>query len=662
MVLLLCIFFQVQAQAVPRTWTRPGGVGGGYFVANNWTPSGVPQPGDDVKFDIASETEAVITFIQDRSARDLLIDGGNVHFGGANTPIYSVDTTSIDTGADLTIDHVVSDFTMNIANELNVEGDLFVLNGSELTSGNAVVDSISDSLRASLTIAGSGPANQTSVAQLATLDLGFSHKGDLTVEDGGSLTTGLFRFGVGEILINGVGPAGSPSKVFTNGSTTFGVGGVASVRVLSGGQLQTDATTTIGFPGSGATASAEITGKDSVGNPSRWDVGGMLNVGGNITVSNGAKLTSDGTSMNSGSILLTGVDSTWETSGEFFSRDQGLRIEDGASVESEEAHIGSGSAGSVSVTGGATPERTSIWTNSGDVELGFGAGIGTLAITGHARADVGGLIKIWQNGRLRMYSSSELKANRIENIAGGEFDFNAGTLETNQFEGDLLNEGGTLTPGGSEGGFTLILGDYTQQSGSTLALDIGGTNPGGNFDLVSIANDALVDGLLQLTLINGFIPSSSDEFTVLSADSLLGLFNNVTSGQRLETTDGLGSFVVNYGVGSAFDESRIVLNDYMANIALAGDFNNDGIVNGADYSVWLANVGAPAGTLVNDPDGGAIGQAQYDTWKNNFGNVVASSLSKSGQSSIPEPASATLFFIGFIISCVFFIRGKLSCH
>jgi hypothetical protein len=55
----------------------------------------------------------------------------------------------------------------------------------------------------------------------------------------------------------------------------------------------------------------------------------------------------------------------------------------------------------------------------------------------------------------------------------------------------------------------------------------------------------------------------------------------------------------------------------------AGDYNNSGITDAADYTLWRDNLGAPAGTLPNDKDGGVIGQAQYNTWKANFGLGVA---------------------------------------
>ncbi|QDU56518.1 PEP-CTERM sorting domain-containing protein [Aeoliella mucimassa] len=51
----------------------------------------------------------------------------------------------------------------------------------------------------------------------------------------------------------------------------------------------------------------------------------------------------------------------------------------------------------------------------------------------------------------------------------------------------------------------------------------------------------------------------------------------------------------------------------------AGDYNADGEVNLADYTVWRDNLGADAGALPNDPHNGVIGMDQYDTWKANFG-------------------------------------------
>jgi len=65
--------------------------------------------------------------------------------------------------------------------------------------------------------------------------------------------------------------------------------------------------------------------------------------------------------------------------------------------------------------------------------------------------------------------------------------------------------------------------------------------------------------------------------------------------------------------------------------ALPGDFTADGHVDAADYTAWRDHVGAAAGSLPNDIDGGTIGSAQYVRWKINFG------VGGSAAVALPEP-------------------------
>jgi hypothetical protein len=72
---------------------------------------------------------------------------------------------------------------------------------------------------------------------------------------------------------------------------------------------------------------------------------------------------------------------------------------------------------------------------------------------------------------------------------------------------------------------------------------------------------------------------------------------------------------------------------------LAGDYNDDGVVDAADYTRWRDNLGAPAGTLPNDVDGGVIGAAQYNTWKAEFGSASGGASGVAAVAPVPEPAS-----------------------
>lgn len=73
-------------------------------------------------------------------------------------------------------------------------------------------------------------------------------------------------------------------------------------------------------------------------------------------------------------------------------------------------------------------------------------------------------------------------------------------------------------------------------------------------------------------------------------------------------------------------------------VGIDGDYNEDGTVDAADYTVWRDNEGAVAGTLPNDSAGGVIGIDQYNLWAANYG----SSSSTSNASAIPEPSTVTL--------------------
>ena len=71
-----------------------------------------------------------------------------------------------------------------------------------------------------------------------------------------------------------------------------------------------------------------------------------------------------------------------------------------------------------------------------------------------------------------------------------------------------------------------------------------------------------------------------------------------------------------------------------------GDYNLDGTVNAADYTVWRDTRGS-TGNLAADGDGnGAIELADYDVWKTNFGNTAGSG--SSSNAAMPEPTSLLL--------------------
>jgi hypothetical protein len=170
--------------------------------------------------------------------------------------------------------------------------------------------------------------------------------------------------------------------------------------------------------------------------------------------------------------------------------------------------------------------------------------------------------------------------------------------------------------------------------------------------VVTVNSIAGISGQLQLALLSGFVPSAGNTFTVLTAASgLFGAFANVANGQRLATSDGLGSFLVHYGPGSAFNPNHVVLSAFQT-AALPGDFNLDSKVDAADYVKWRKGLGTN------------YTPAHFNIWRANFGAMAgggAGSLRATGAAvSAPEPGGLTLVMAGGILAFVAVRGGRGS--
>ena len=113
------------------------------------------------------------------------------------------------------------------------------------------------------------------------------------------------------------------------------------------------------------------------------------------------------------------------------------------------------------------------------------------------------------------------------NLAGTLFGLTTltgvGTLTGNGTAANVTNSSGVVSPGNSAGTLT-IDGDYVQGSGGTLEVEIGGTTPGTQFDLLAVSGAATLDGTVAYTQIGGFEPAFADEFQFLTSASRSGTF------------------------------------------------------------------------------------------------------------------------------------------
>lgn len=85
-------------------------------------------------------------------------------------------------------------------------------------------------------------------------------------------------------------------------------------------------------------------------------------------------------------------------------------------------------------------------------------------------------------------------------------------------------------------------------------------------------------------------------------------------------------------------------------VHFSGDYNEDGVVDAADYTVWRDSVGQPLGTLPNDPTLGSststIGSIQYQIWRDNYGRRISDVIGSTYP--VPDPAAAILLLIGLL--------------
>ena len=84
--------------------------------------------------------------------------------------------------------------------------------------------------------------------------------------------------------------------------------------------------------------------------------------------------------------------------------------------------------------------------------------------------------------------------------------------------------------------------------------------------------------------------------------------------------------------------------------ALAGDYNANGVVDAADYTVWRDSLGQTGTGLAADGNGdGMIDAGDYTVWKSNFGTHLGSG--SGANAAVPEPATLAMLFTGVLTLC-----------
>ena len=539
------------------------------------------------------------------------------------------------------------------------EGTLTLSNGgTALTLSDGIVGALG----------GSGNVTVTGASSLwrifGDLYLGSSadsSDGTLDISNGGRVKSvegqiGRSVAGIGHVTVDGLGSVweytGNQSLGEIDGDLILGNG---TLEISAGGQLISTAMSGVVVNEIGSLAGnsgvVRVTGSGSLWDTDDADTGSIsvgragngtleITAGGVVRadqITIGDEVGSDGTvKVISNNALLDCTDDLIVGkfgTGKLEITDGGRIITGGTAYVAERT----GASGNVMITGAG-----SSWDIDSTLRIGFASpssgetGLGTVRVQSGARlfssdrilVSVGSLLSL-EGGTL---ITPEIDFSGDAN-ANSEFDWTTGTLQVAFFRGDLINPFGIFAPINAFGN-AIVEGDYNQLSDATLQIEIGGAM---DHDSVQILGNAFLAGNLEIVLQNGFTPGLSDTFTVFNVvQNLLGSFANVANGQRLTTSDGLGSFLVNYGAGSTFNPKQIVLSNFLAGNGLPGDFDVDGDVDGRDFLVWQRNPGV--GNLAD--------------WQANYGVPFSAT-------SIAVPEPGTLFLLSSVV-VVFSIRRPFT--
>jgi autotransporter-associated beta strand protein len=216
-----------------------------------------------------------------------------------------------------------------------------------------------------------------------------------------------------------------------------------------------------------------------------------------------------------------------------------------------------------------------------------------------------------------------------------------------------ISPGGT---GGLDGSdlLTVAAGAGTLTLQNNLDMSAGGSmvwslaalstsNAGTDFDQLVVAGNLTLGGSSDLTLdfsiLGGAGPGSGNPFwnsahswKIIDAGTGGTDFATITNG-----TFGDGIFTTSVGAGG--DAGDIFLN---YSIAIPGDFNGDGNVDGDDFATWQMNFPTASGAFTEDGDAdgdGDVDGADFVVWQINFS-------SGGGASLVPEPHTLILVGIG----------------
>lgn len=484
---------------------------------------------------------------------------------------------------EMTVDYAFGGFFV-LPNGIQIDGgasggDLAIIQGATggttsvhytaggATLGNATLQTVDSALQNNVQIANFEPLTISGVAAFdvtGTLNVGAD---TLTVMASSPVALGaLTNLGGGTInATGGVNLAASQTLTGT-GAVTGPISAAAGSTISATGNLSLgDVTSAAGFSTLGTlNVGANIVNLFA---SSAVSLSGQTNIaGGTLNSPNGVSLAATATLTGSGSVssaISAAAGSIIEATGAL-------------SLGSAAAAAGFVSQGELRTNGNTVTLLDSGQVTLGSLTtLGSGAAPGTLVAANGAILTAGrsitgfGTISTPNNATLPLTVNGSVQGtSAAQGITLAGYVIGVGSL-TN------VKLSGTINPGFVNPTATITGGGVTFDAASKTVIELAGSALG-SFDVLDLTGAASLNGSLQVSLLNGFVPAIGQSFLVLASSALTGSFANTTlptlpGDRNWKTTQTASGLTFSVVAGFPWHNSVHQLDVSGDNVVVAGD-------------------------------------------------------------------------------------------
>jgi len=377
------------------------------------------------------------------------------------------------------------------------------------------------------------------------LRLGYDGSGELLIDTGGSVTSGLAYLGYQNVHMGTATVTGQNSLWDTNENTLYVGWSHSGDLIIEDGGLVSSGTSYVNYDIRSSGSSAIVTGDQS-----KWDTNshalyigghgiGTLDITDGGMVSSGEGTVGVGQNDGTGIVNVTGSQSRWDTNAyTLYVGNDGfgtLVISGGAQVSNQNGIVARfpHGTGDVTVDGAASDGTPATWTNADSLYVGgheiSAGGTGNVFVNRGGEVAVGQWLKLWTQGSVNVLGGTvRFSSPNPIGFSGGALNFYAGTVA---FDCDVVVGAGAsqvthdslfgANPVISTGKGLAITGTATFLTPVTLS--------GGTLSVGSLAHWSYLQfdtGTLQLT---------GSDLTVGSGGPL-GSTVSLVSGQAIDVT------------------------------------------------------------------------------------------------------------------------------